>query len=106
MGYNATVVVLMDRLNEIENDPYFGKKLCDAIRYRAAYGPRGIDQRGIPYVPGQTDVVSVEHADVAQVVIVGANCGQMVGRGRWSLKPEEILKHVLKELKEEKAKST
>jgi hypothetical protein len=41
MGFNATVVVLLDRLSEIELDPHFGKKLCDAIRYQASYRERG-----------------------------------------------------------------
>ena len=40
-------------------------------------------EQGLPtsiYVSGQTQVVSVEHADVTQVVAVGANCGRVIGR--------------------------
>lgn len=32
MGYNTTVVVYNDALDQIANDPEFGKKLVAAIR--------------------------------------------------------------------------
>ena len=32
MGFNSTIVVLNDRLAEIEGDPTFGKQVCDGIR--------------------------------------------------------------------------
>lgn len=81
MGYNATLVVLTDRLDEIERDPEFGKKVAAAIRYHSAYGKEGIRERSAPYVTGQTQVVGVEHADVMQIVAVGGNCGRTIGYG-------------------------
>ena len=83
MGYNATVVVLLDRLDEIEKDPEFGKKLSAAIRYKASH--RHAKRGDLGYQPcgdeatGQTQVVSVEHADYTQIVAVGGNCGRLLG---------------------------
>ncbi len=87
MGFNATVVVLLDRLHDIEHDPHFGKKLTDAIRYRATR-PAEYDKPGTPgYQPfgneatGQTQVIEVHHADDKMVVVVGGNCGRVLGYG-------------------------
>ncbi|MES2055789.1 MAG: hypothetical protein V4564_07625 [Pseudomonadota bacterium] len=62
MGFNSVVLILNDRLHEIENDPLFGKKVASAIR------AHGHDE---PYITGQTTVVSVQHADTMQIVAVG-----------------------------------
>lgn len=92
MGYNAVLVVLNDRLDEIERDPEFGRKVAAAIRYQGAYDETGAPGRSKPYVTGQTQVISVAHADVTQVVAVGANCGRVIGRGFWRQDDDELIK--------------
>lgn len=62
MGYNATLVVLTDNLDQIEKDHSFGKKVADAIRNHP---------NNSVWVTGQTQVISVDHADYYQIVAVG-----------------------------------
>ena len=76
MGFNATVVVLLDQLDRIENDPYFGKQLADAIREKSSRPHH--DHR---YVAGQTQVIEVHHADGMMIVAVGGNTGRVIGYG-------------------------
>jgi hypothetical protein len=87
MGFNSVVVVLNDRLHEIERDPEFGKKVANAIR---AYDVEGRIPK--PYITGQTQVVSVQHADVVQIVAVGANTARVLGYGHWRQSNDEIIK--------------
>lgn len=104
MGFNATVVVLLDQLHSIEKDPDFGKKLGAAIRHRS------MDSKGDhPYVTGQTQVVEVHHADGQVVVTVGGNCGRVLGYGgSYRATDEEIIKSLnsrrLYEARQAKAK--
>lgn len=102
MGYNATVVVLLDRLDEIERDKDFGKKLCDAIRHRGAYGEKkGYDPAS--EATGQTQVIEVHHADHQMVIAVGGNCGQVLGYGgSYRCNKEEIVKNLARQVKAEK----
>lgn len=93
MGFNAVLVVLNDRLAEIERDPEFGKKVAHAIRCHN-------DPRGAPYITGQTQVVSVDHADVLQVVAVGANCGRVIGHGHWRQTNDDLIKYLERERRE------
>lgn len=76
MGFNATVVILNDRLTEIERDPEFGKKLATAIRHFDRTRPDRM-----PYVTGQTQVIGVHHADGLMVFAVGGNTGREIGYG-------------------------
>ena len=96
MGYNASVVVLVDRLEEIERDPEFGKKLAAAIRHRNAYGVTR-DRPSAPYVTGQTEIIAVEHADTLQVVAIGANSGRLIGRGHWTQDNDELIQQLERE---------
>lgn len=91
MGFNATVVVLVDQLDDIANDPHFGRKLADAIVHKAndPNNKYGFE----PYVTGQTQVVEVHHADQQVIVAVGGNCGQVIGfGGGYSASPDEMIK--------------
>lgn len=89
MGFNATVVILVDQLSSIERDPEFGKKLAAAVRHRSSYGRR----EDHPYVTGQTQVIEVHHADHQMVVAVGGNTGQVLGfGGSYTSKPDDMIK--------------
>lgn len=89
MGFNATVVVLNDRLDEIERDPEFGKKLARAIREHSFP-----EKYRRTYVTGQTQVVDVQHADTAQIIVVGANCGRVLGYGHWTQSDDNLIKNL------------
>ncbi len=99
MGYNATVVVLLDRLDEIKKDPKFGEKLANAILFRASHNnPDGPRYNDIPYVPGQTQVVEAHHADGTAIIAVGGNVGRQIGFVLgWSKDPDTIIKELEKD---------
>lgn len=66
MGFNTAVMVLNDQMDQIENDPQFSKKLCNAIREK--YGKPDND-----LYCGSFSVLASQHADWDQLVIVGGN---------------------------------
>lgn len=92
MGYNASVCVLLDRLDEIERDPAFGKKLAAAIRYRVMHAKPPRCDVSAPYVTGQTEVVAVAHADVMQIVAIGGNTGRLVGCGHYREDDDSLIR--------------
>lgn len=75
MGFNATVVVLLDALHNIENDPEFGKKLSEAIMRKYHHN----DDNHVWVFPkgggNAVHVAEVHHADQTVYVRVGQNCG-------------------------------
>jgi hypothetical protein len=91
MGFNATVVVLVDQLSAIKNAPNFDKQLADAVRQKLN-DPNERYGRA-PYVPGQTQVIEAHHADNMVVVAVGGNAGQVLGwGGGYRSDPDEMIK--------------
>jgi hypothetical protein len=91
MGFNATVVVLVDQLSAIENAPNFGKQLADAVRAKL----NDPNERHIraPYVAGQTTVIEAHHADHMMIVAVGGNTGRVIGcGGGYRAEPDEMIK--------------
>jgi len=104
MGYNTTVVVLNDALNEIENDTEFGLKLARAIRH-ASLGRsatrEGLDVRSGGHGNAAT-VVESHHADGTAIVAVGGNhatvLGYTWGSHHTDQNKETIIQHLAKEL--------
>lgn len=92
MGYNTPILVLNDRLNEIETDIYFGRKLAMAIR---EFQP---NNKFKPYITGQTTILNVAHADTLQILAVGANSGRVIGTGHWTMDDEAIITHLYREM--------
>ena len=75
MGYNCTVVVLHDALDQIEKDPNFGRNLANAIM--SQYGhPRPCVSAGNHC--NAAYVVESHHADHDVLVQVGGNMGRVV----------------------------
>lgn len=76
MGYNSTVLVLNDRLGEIERDPEaFVKEMINAIHRKGmTYGEAAV------FYPGQSSVISCAHADQVTVMAVGGNHATILGR--------------------------
>lgn len=93
MGWNATVVILVDQLQSIERDPDFGKKLADAVRHKLN-DPNGRYGRE-PYVTGQTRVVEAHHADHMVAVAVGGNTAHVLGfAGGYAADPDDLIKNL------------
>ncbi len=103
MGYNTTVVILNDALDQLEKDPDFGKKLAAAIRHLAVV-PHGqtitvpVGNHGNP-----VEVIETHHADLTSVIAVGGNCGTNLGMvlGYQHSKPEDQIS-ILKSLVSQK----
>lgn len=79
MGYNTTVIVLNDALDQIAKDPEFGKKLADAIT--RVTGPRSepVDVSAGNHCNAAT-VIETHHADNSALVLIGGNYGSVVGQ--------------------------
>ncbi len=95
MGYNAVLVVLTDRLHEIERDPEFGKKVAGAIREQS-YPETHLRT----HITGQTQVLSVQHADTLQVVAVGGNTGRVIGYGHYRQSDDDLIKGLERQRRE------
>lgn len=105
MGYNATVVVMNDALEEIARDPEFGRKLKYAI---LALSLGDDPKTGRPY--RETNVsagyhtnaavaIETHHADYAVVVSVGNNQGSVLGyAGSCDSDKEQVLRHLADKL--------
>jgi hypothetical protein len=79
MGYNATVVVLLDGLDDIKKDPDFGRKFAEAVMNKANRHPNGPNPEIIHSGNGNVaSVVEVHHADSTVTVEVGGNTGRVV----------------------------
>ena len=75
MGFNSTVLILNDRISEIERDPdRFVREMISAIHYHCVSPKNMID-----FHPGQSMVMSCAHADTVTVLAVGGNCASVLG---------------------------
>lgn len=92
MGYNTTVVVMNDAIDQIRNDATFGRKLAEAILENAGTYRR-VDVSAGNHA-NAAHVVEQHHADGLVVVGVGGNLGQVIGiGGHWRLdvtRPEDL----------------
>jgi hypothetical protein len=74
MGFNSTVIVLNDRLGEIEREPEkFVREMVSSI---SAFGMRDEERDFL----GQSTVMSCAHADVVTILAVGGNCATTMGQ--------------------------
>lgn len=80
MGYNTTVVVMNDSLHDIEKDPEFGKNLAQAIKSESIrhYRPGSQYVRALGSA-NAAEVIESHHADGQVAVVVGGNCGEVLG---------------------------
>jgi hypothetical protein len=75
MGFNSTVMILNDRMSEIEADPEaFVREMLDGIN-RIGYPYDHVD-----FYPGQSTVMSCVHADMTTVLAVGGNHSTKLGQ--------------------------
>ena len=96
MGYNTTVIVLNDAVDQIAKDPQFGKKLADAIssirtdQYLTEQAGKkyyGTDVSAGNHCNAAT-VIETHHADITKVILVGGNMGEDIGAA-WLRKADE-----------------
>lgn len=71
MGFNTTVIVMNDAVDQIANDPDFGKKLAQAIMHLSVDRKPGDVSAG-NHVNAAT-VIENHHADNTTLVAVGGN---------------------------------
>lgn len=72
MGLNTTVLVLNDRLGDIEKDQNLGKLLALAINSHSSSEPQTPVGHGVY-------VIETHHADDLAIVAVGGNTSQVLG---------------------------
>lgn len=90
MGWNTTVVVLNDALNDIENDPKFGENLASAI-LRASSRRERVDVPAGSYA-NAAHVVESHHADQTAIVAVGGNLGRVLAQlYGWKFDNDEVV---------------
>ena len=75
MGFNSTILLLNDRLGEIERDPEgFVREMMNSIH------GLGCADEMVDFFPGQSTVMSVAHADQVTILAVGGNHATVLGR--------------------------
>lgn len=89
MGFNSVMVVLNDRLHEIEEDKSVGKEIWRAITEKGWPNPNHTYPN---YYDHGLQCVGVGHADETQVIIVGQNTGHQAFKLFGYYTDEEILK--------------
>ncbi|WP_415913389.1 hypothetical protein [Neptuniibacter sp. QD37_11] len=76
MGYNTTLIILNDALDQIENDAEFGRKVSAAIA-------RMHREKGIVISSGNhcnaATVVATHHANYTHVIATGGNHASVLG---------------------------
>lgn len=99
MGWNSTVVVLNDALNDIENDSEFGKKVTAGIHHLSVNRGKPVDISAGSHA-NAAHVVETHHADQTSIVAVGGNLGRVVTElYGWRYEgTEEIFKAMAKHL--------
>ena len=84
MGFNTTVVIHNDALEDIAGDPDFGKNLKSAI---LSIGTRRVDRMEDVHAGHHCnvcEVIETHHADQVVAVAVGGNMGVELGyAGSW-----------------------
>ena len=99
MGFNTTVLILNDRLSEIERDSEeFAKSLCRMAGSGEVTGDSPVD-----FHTSQSGVIQTHHADSTAIILVGGNSATVLGThyGWKHNEPEfqiECLKWVLRDL--------
>jgi len=89
MGYNTTVVVLNDALQQIEEDKDFGKNLVAAIKQLRIGGGGDPITVGAGNHANPVVVIETHHADSLNAILVGGNTAQDLGYvGGYRLDPK------------------
>ncbi len=78
MGFNTTILILNDRLGEIEKDAeYFVKEMCLQAGGGGNMGPAPLD-----FHHSQSSIIETHHANQTAVILVGGNTATVIGFAR------------------------
>lgn len=77
MGFNSTLIIMNDCLNEIKNDKNFGEKVHNAIIRYDSMNKKGIDISSGCCVNAAT-VIDCHHADGTSLIAIGGNYGTII----------------------------
>tara|TARA_Y100000310_G_scaffold218778_1_gene220079 strand:- start:1754 stop:2269 length:516 start_codon:yes stop_codon:yes gene_type:complete len=78
MGFNTVVLILNDRLGEIERDAEnFVKEMCLQAGGGGNMGPAPLD-----FHRSQSSIIETHHADQTAVILVGGNTATVIGFAR------------------------
>lgn len=75
MGYNTSVVVINNALDQIANDQNFGKNLAEAVRSLSGRAPGTRIDVAAGNHCNAAHVVETHHADQTTIITVGGNLG-------------------------------
>jgi len=92
VGWNTTVVVMNDALNEIENDPDFGRKLKHAVN--SLFVRSGPIDVAAGVMTGAARAIETHQSDMTSLLAVGGNCAARLhmSLGWTQCDPEEQLR--------------
>lgn len=93
MGYNSVLLVLNDRLDDIERDTLFGRKVAAAIRAHRN-GLDGKPTPGAPEILSAAKVLSVHHADTVVVIAAGGGTGRVMGHGFYRDTDDQLIRKI------------
>ena len=102
MGYNATVVVMIDALDAIKDDTKFGEKLASAISKKTVQPHKPLDVSAGNHVNAAT-VIETHHADYTTLLAIGGNYGAQIGKQLygWAVGDDAFHLKILKEVADE-----
>jgi len=92
MGWNTSVVLLNDALNEIEGDPEFGRKIKHAAS--SLFVRSGPIEVSAGRIPNAATVIASHQSDMTSLLAVGGNCASRLhmSLGWKPCNPEEQLR--------------
>ena len=71
MGYNATMIIMSDALEDIRKDTQFGKKVSDAVSKLERFGKPVDISSGVNV--NAASVIEEHHANNTRLIAVGGN---------------------------------
>ena len=97
MGYNATLVVICDALDQIALDKEFGKKVADAVGLMGLDNTKRVDIASGSHA-NAAHVVESHHADTTAIIAVGGNLGVVQSQTRdWAHHKPEVQERMVRD---------
>jgi len=98
MGFNSTLIVMNDALEQIREDQNFGRKVAESINSLSASDRQVTINSGDHY--NAATVVETHHADGLAVIVVGGNQAQILSQyvGNYRSSELEIVKSLAEQL--------
>lgn len=78
MGWNTTLLVMNDGLEQLDRDPDAGKKIAEGIMRHDMPRYESTNSIGIGNHLNMVQVIASQHADQTQILAVGQNLGRVL----------------------------